>query len=211
MEEWTYKDLLLEVAKRKFANMDQANVRVLLGKDNCVKIQQLPKLKSLVKMRHAKIISTLRFFPLCEHFGKTEAEFHENSLTKGQAFDLAANFISQRQSFHSMEHIGETESCLEASVARYGPGPDETEEEEAMAARALDRLAAELEQGDRPMVHPLSASSDSAGMTSESSEDVELEPSDSEEDAKRAGPLGMAEGPTLDSSSLQFLADAGIL
>ena len=94
-------------------------------------------------MRHAKIISTLRFFPLCDHFGKTEAQFHEDSLTKGQAFDLAASFISQRQSFHSMERIGETESCLEASVRRHGPGPAEAEE--AIAARTLAELAGELE------------------------------------------------------------------
>ena len=93
-------------------------------------------------MRHAKIISTLRFFPLCDHFGKTEAQFHEKSLTRGQAFDLAASFITQRQSFHSMERIGETESCLEASVSRYGPGPEEAEEEEVMAANTNDKLAA---------------------------------------------------------------------
>ena len=202
MEDWTYKELLLEVAKRKYERLSEENKRVLLRKNNCVKIKQLPKLQSLVKMRHAKIISTLRFFPLCDHFGKTEAQFHEGSLTKGQAFDLAASLISQRQSFHSMERIGETESCLEASVRRHGPGPEEVEAEEAMAA-TFDELAAELEP--RALLLKLGASSDSSGVTSESSDDVE--PIDSEEEAKTADP----QSPTLDSSSLQFLANAGIL
>ena len=205
MEDWTYKELLLEVAKRKYERMDVENKHVLLRKDNCVKIKQLPRLQSLVKMRHAKIISTLRFFPLCDHFGKTEAQFHEGSLTKGQAFDLAASFISQRQSFHSMERIGETEACLEASVRRHGPGPEEEEAAEATAARTFDVLAAELEPRARPILLQLGASSDSSGMTSESSEDVE--PIDSDEEAKMADP----QVPALDSSSLQFLADAGIL
>ena len=208
MENLTYNELLIEVAKRKFAKMNQENVRTVLGKDNCVNIQQLPKLRSLVKMRHAKIISVLRFFPLCDHFGKTEAQFHAGSLTKAQAFDLAAGFISQRQSFHSMEHIGETESCLEASVARYRP-ESEAEEEEAMAARALDQLAAELAQEDRPMGHQLGASSDSSMAASESSEDVG--PSESEEEAKMAEQQGMEEGLSLDPSALKFLVDAGIL
>ena len=204
VEDWTYKELLLEVAKRKYERLSEENKRVLLRKDNCVKIKQFPKLESLVKMRHAKIISTLRFFPLCDHFGKTEAQFHEGSLTKGQAFDLAASFISQRQSFHSMERIGETEACLEASVRRHGPGPEEVEAEEAMAA-TFDELAAELKPRASPMLLKLGASSDSSGVTSESSDDVG--PIDSEEEAKTADP----QGPTLDSSSLQFLADAGIL
>ena len=184
MEDWTYEELLLEVAKRKYERMGDENKCVLLRRNNCVKIKQFPPLQSLVKMRHAKIISTLRFFPLCDHFGKTEAQFHENSLTKGQAFDLAASFISQRQSFHSMERIGETEACLEASVRRHGPGPEEAEEEEAIAARTLDKLADTVEA--RPVLLNLGASSDSAGMTSESSEDVE--PLDSEEEAKRPDP-----------------------
>ena len=205
MEDWTYNDLLLEVAKRKYEKMGVENKRIVLRKNNCVKITPLPGLESLVKMRHAKIISTLRFFPLCDHFGKTEAQFHEGSLTKGQAFDLAASFISQRRSFHSMDRIGETDACLEASARRHSSGPEEAQEEEAMAARTLDQLTVQLEPRGQPMVHNLSASSDSAGMTSESSEDVE--PLDSDEEEKMADP----QSPTLDSSSLQFLADAGIL
>ena len=205
MEDWTYNELLIEVAKRKYERMAKENRRVVLKRNNCVKISPLPSLESLVKMRHAKIISTLRYFPLCDHFGKTEAQFHEGSLTKGQAFDLAASCISQRQSFHSMDRISETDACLEASARRHSPGPEEAQEEEAMAARTLDKLTVQLEPLDSPMVPNLSASSDSAGMTSESSEDVE--PLDSAEEAKMADP----QSPTLDLSSLQFLADAGIL